>query len=229
MRLFVSWLVASQSFASLHFALSMISTCASKSFKPVLPHESTISTYMRYFCAVLSKFVCAVSNFKINFSFVCSYCSRGSEGWPIFSMLRCVILMMSVYSLVIAREQGKGIRDAQSRNEKNYFTLSNNKFHGKCWYGRHPWIRLAMESESMVEKGINFISVWEPPMIYLAWKVLGTTRSFSLTGKACHPKCFISIFFTLSYSTSTNPYFHLRTAFLLLLCNFFYLSLHLLL
>ena len=30
MRLFVSWLVASQSFASLHFPLSMISTCASK-------------------------------------------------------------------------------------------------------------------------------------------------------------------------------------------------------
>ena len=34
-------------------------------------------------------------------------------------------------------------------------------------------------------------------MIYLAWKVLGTTRSFSLTGKACHPKCCISIFFLL--------------------------------
>ena len=27
-------------------------------------------------------------------------------------------------------------------------------------------------------------------MISLAWKVLGTTRSFSLTGKACRPKCF---------------------------------------
>src|SRR6266496_935828 len=104
MRLFVSWLVASQSFASLHFSLSMISTCASKSFKPVLPHESTISTYMRYFRAVLSKFVCAISNFKINFSFVWSYHSRGGEGWPIFSMLRYVILMMSVYPLVIARE-----------------------------------------------------------------------------------------------------------------------------
>ena len=38
-----------------------------------------------------------------------------------------------------------------------YFMLSNNKFLGKCWYGGHPWIRLAMESESMVEKGINFI------------------------------------------------------------------------
>src|SRR3989337_3826390 len=34
--------------------------------------------------------------------------------------------------------------------------LSNNKFLGKCWYGRHPWIRLAVECESMVEKGINF-------------------------------------------------------------------------
>ena len=34
--------------------------------------------------------------------------------------------------------------------------LSNNKFLGKCWYDGHPWIRLAMESESMVEKGINF-------------------------------------------------------------------------
>ena len=30
MRLFISWLVASQSFASLHFALSIITTCASK-------------------------------------------------------------------------------------------------------------------------------------------------------------------------------------------------------
>ena len=35
--------------------------------------------------------------------------------------------------------------------------LSNNKFLGKCWYGRQPWIRLAMESECMVEKGTNFI------------------------------------------------------------------------
>ena len=31
-----------------------------------------------------------------------------------------------------------------------YFMLSNNKFLEKCWYERHP-VRLAMESESMVE------------------------------------------------------------------------------
>ena len=35
--------------------------------------------------------------------------------------------------------------------------LSNNKFLGKCWYGGHLWIQLAMESESMVKKGIKFI------------------------------------------------------------------------
>ena len=34
-------------------------------------------------------------------------------------------------------------------------------------------------------------------MIYLAWKVLGTTRSFSLTGKACVPKCFYLYLFSL--------------------------------
>ena len=44
-----------------------------------------------------------------------------------------VILRMGVYSLVIAREYGKGNRDVRSRNEKEtYFMLSNNKFLGKC-------------------------------------------------------------------------------------------------
>ena len=62
---------------------------------------------------------------------------------------------MSVYSLVIAREYG-GNRDVECRNKKNYFMLSNNKFLGKCWYGRKPWIRPAMDCERMVEKGINF-------------------------------------------------------------------------
>ena len=72
--------------------------------------------------------------------------------------------------------------------------LINKKFHGKCWYGRHAWIRLAMDCERMVEKGIKLFYVWEPPMIYLAWKVLGITQSFLLTGKVCLSKKFISQF-----------------------------------
>ena len=68
--------------------------------------------------------------------------------------------------------------------------LSNNKFLVKCWYGGKPCIRLAMESEVWLEKEQTLFSFREPPMMYLAWKVLGTTRSFSLRGKACHPNFF---------------------------------------
>ena len=57
------------------------------SFKPVLPYESTISTYMQYYFAVLRKFACAISNFQHKFLFYLLYRSRGGEGWPIFSML----------------------------------------------------------------------------------------------------------------------------------------------
>ena len=98
--------------------------------------------------------------------------------------------------------------------------FSNNKFLGKCWYGRHPWIWLAMESESMVEKGITLFSVWEPPMIYLASKVFGTLSRFRLWNGYTSQNVFISKFFALSSGTSTNPYFPLRRAFLLLYAIF---------
>src|SRR3989337_1727019 len=135
----------------------MIATCASKILKPVLPYESTIPTYMRYFCVISSKFVCAISNFQNEFPFYVLVPLMKRQGVANIFHARCVIFKMSVYSLVIAREYN-GNRDAQSRNEKEiYFMLSNNKFLGKCWYGRNPWIRIAMDCERMVEKGINFI------------------------------------------------------------------------
>src|SRR3989337_2841631 len=68
--------------------------------------------------------------------------------------------------------------------------LSNNKFLGKCWYGGHPWIRLAMESESMVEKGINFIFCLGTAYDISSMKSVGNSKSFSLVGKVCLPKCF---------------------------------------
>ena len=86
-----------------------------KSLKPIFPYESAIPTYMRYSRAVLSKFLCAISNFQNKFSFLCAHTSHEAAGGDIHA--RFVILKMSVYSLVIAREYG-GNRDAQSRNEK---------------------------------------------------------------------------------------------------------------
>ena len=108
--------------------------------------------------------------------------------------------------------------------------LSNNKFLGKCWYGRHSWILLAMKSESMVEKGINFIFCLGTAYDISSMENVGNSKSFSLVGEVCLSKCFYVLIFALSSSTSTNPYFPPRRAFLLLYAIFiFNLSLHLLL
>ena len=138
---------------------------------------------------------------------------------------------MSVYSLVIGRENGKGIRDAQSRNEiEFYFMLSNNKFLGKCWYGWYSWIRLAVVCERMVEKGINFIFCLGTAYDISSMESVGNSMLFLLVGKVCLPKCFYLSIFALGSSPSTHPYFPSRRAFLLLYAIFmFYVSLHLLL
>ena len=72
---------------------------------------------------------------------------------------------------------------------KNEFTLCC-KFLGKCWYGGHPWIRLAMESESMVEKGINFIFCLGTAYDISSMESVGNSKSFSLVGRIHLPKCF---------------------------------------
>ena len=91
--------------------------CIQNPLNQFLPHESTITTYMRYSFVVLSKFVCAISNFQNKFLFCVPVPLARRSGMADVFHARCVILTMSVYSLVIAREYGKGTRDAQSWNE----------------------------------------------------------------------------------------------------------------
>ena len=112
----------------------------------------------------------------------------------------------------------------------NLLSFANNKFLGKCWYGRHPWKRIAMESESMVEKGINFTFCLGTTYDIFSMESVGNSKSFLLVGRTHLPNVFISKFFALSSGTSSNPYFPLRRAFLLLYAIFILnLSLHLLL
>ena len=87
--------------------------------------------------------------------------------------------------------------------------LSNNKFLRKCWYGRQTWIWLAMESESMVEKGINFIFCLGTAYDVSSMENVGSSESFLLVGKVCLSKCFYLSIFALNSGTSTNPYFPL--------------------
>ena len=68
--------------------------------------------------------------------------------------------------------------------------LSNNKSFGKCWYGWHPWIQLAMESESMVEKGINLNFCLGTAYDISSMESVGNSKSFLLVGRIHLPKCF---------------------------------------
>ena len=63
-----------------------------------------------------------------------------------------------------------------------------SKFLGKCWYGRPSWIRLAVECESMVEKGINFIFCLGTAYDISSMESVGSSKSFSLVGKVCLSK-----------------------------------------
>ena len=112
----------------------------------------------------------------------------------------------------------------EMKKEKNiYFMLSNNKFLGKCWYGRQPWIRPAMECESLVEKGINFIFCLGTAYDISSMESIVSYFVVFIDRKSMPPKIFfLSQFKTLSSGTSTNPYFPLRRAYLFTLCNFYF-------
>ena len=73
--------------------------------------------------------------------------------------------------------------------------LSNNYFLGKCWYGGHPWIRLAMESESMVEKGINFNFCLGTAYDISSMESIGNFSIILVDRKRMPPKMFLSLNF----------------------------------
>ena len=73
---------------------------------------------------------------------------------------------------------------------KNEFTLCCQIINSLGSVGGHPWIRLAMESESMVEKGINFIFYLGTTYDISSMESVGNSKSFSLVGWIHLPKCF---------------------------------------
>ena len=75
--------------------------------------------------------------------------------------------------------------------------LSNKKFLGEYWYGRHPWIRLAMENESMVKKGINFNFCLGTAYDISSMESIGNYSIIFVDKKSCHPNFFLSLSFSL--------------------------------
>ena len=82
--------------------------------------------------------------------------------------------------------------------------LSNNKFLGKCWYGGQPWIQLAMESESMVEKGIKIIFCLGTAYDVSSMESVGSSKSFSLVGKVCHAILFTFMQFLFLFESPSS-------------------------
>ena len=107
MIIFVFWLVASQSICQPLLVLSGNTTCASKLLKPSCANESTIPTYMRYFHAIPSKFVCVNCNFQNEFPFCVPVPLMKRRGVANIFHARYFILKLSAYSLDIARECGR--------------------------------------------------------------------------------------------------------------------------
>jgi hypothetical protein len=91
-----------------------------------------------------------------------------------------------------------GNRDAQSRMKSKLITT---KFLEKCWFGGHPWIRLAMDCERIGGKEINFTFYLGTTYDVSSMEDNGNSRSFSLTGKACLSIFFISLISALSSGT----------------------------
>ena len=154
---------------------------------------------------------------------MCLFRSRNSNGWIIFSLLDVLFSRWVFIHLSLHESKAKVLGMPSPRIQKwIYFMLSNNKFLGKCWYGRHPWIRLTMDCERMVEKGINFIFCLGTAHGISSMESVRSSMSFSLVGWIHLPKCFYLKFFALSSGTSTNPYFPLWRDFLLLYAIFIF-------
>ena len=100
--------------------------------------------------------------------------------------------------------------------------LSNNKFLGKCWYGGQPWIRLAMESESMVEKGINFIFCLGTAYDISSMESVGNSKSFSLVGWIHLPKCFYLYLFRFELWHLYKSLLPSAKGLSFTLCNFYF-------
>ena len=98
-------------------------------------------------------------NFQNNFSLLCARTAHETVGSvQYFSMIgvlfsRWVFIHLSLHESMAVI----GMPSPEIKKKRNLLYVSNNKFLGKWWYGRHPWIRLAKNCERMVEKGINFI------------------------------------------------------------------------
>ena len=127
---------------------------------------------MRYYSAIPSKFACATSNHSNKHPFCVPVPLMERQGAVSIFHAKQVILEMSVYSLVIARERLVFGMPSPLLKIKNIQCKQTPP--ESCWYGGHPRIWLAMACVRWWRGSKLYFTTWEPPLICLAWKILKT-------------------------------------------------------
>ena len=167
--------------------------------------------------------MCHLQFSKINFSFVCLFHSWSGEVWIIFSMLDVLFSRWVFIHLSLHESTTKVLgMPCPEMNNEFYLCCQMIKFLGKCWYGGQPWIRQAMESESLVEKGINFNFYLRTTYDISSMESVGNSKSFSLVGKVCLSKCFLSLNFCFELWHLYKSLLPSAKSLSFTLCNFYF-------
>ena len=123
-----------------------------------------------------------------------------------------------------------GMPSPELKKKKNYFMLSNNKFLGKCWYGGHPWRRVAMACESLGGGGINYILCLGTTYDIFSMESVGNYSVIFVDRKGMPPKMFYPYLFCFELWHLYKSLLPSVKGLSFTLCNFyFYLCRHLLL
>ena len=114
---------------------------------------------------------------------------------------------------LIIHEKMAGNRDAQSHAQINK-TIANKTPPGLLLVGRYPLFRTSRGMCLLVVGEYKlYHSVWEPPIMYVAWKISRSLGCYVDNEYMPLKILFISTL-KLSSGTSTNPCFPLRRAYL---------------
>ena len=101
-----------------------------------------------------------------------------------------VLFSRRVFIHLSLHESQAKVLGMPSPEMKNEFTLCCQIINSLESVGGHPWIRLAMESERMVEKGINFIFCLGTAYGISSMESVRNSESFLLVEWIHLPKCF---------------------------------------
>ena len=118
------------------------------------------------------------------------------------------------WTSLIIHEKMAGNRDAQSHAQSQIKIIVNKTRPGLLLVGRYPLFR-TRRGMCLLVVGEHelYHSVWEPPIMYLVWKIPRSLGCYVDNESIPLKILFIPLFQNSSSGTSANPCFPLRRAY----------------